>query len=110
MGQLPLSPLGFAAAEAAAYTPLRHLTGGVFLGILWQEEDLGFLDPRRVRAKAAQCRPTPTAGSSALPVGCCQRLGLGIQDYPQNGGQLHSLTVCDGVRVVGTDLEEVDHV
>lgn len=110
MGWLPLSLPGFAAAEAAAWTLLRPLTGGVFLGILWQEEDLGLLGSRQVRAKAAQHQPPLTAGSGALPAGCCQHPGPGMQDFPQNGRQLDSLAVCDRVHVVVTDLEEVDHV
>lgn len=109
MGWLCLSPRDLLPQSGATYTLPRHLTGRVFLGILWQEEDLRLLDPRWVRAKAAHCRPPLTAGSSALPVGCCQCTGLGTQNFPQNG-QLDSLAVRDWVCVIRTDLEEVDHV
>lgn len=90
--------------------PSRPLTAGVFLGILWQEEDLGLLDPRGFRAKAARCRsPSPPAAICSpqmLPAP-----GAGTQDFPKRSGRRgDSLAVCDGVHVIGTDLEEVDHM
>lgn len=92
MGWPPLSQPGFAATQADACAPPRPLTGEVFLGILWQEEDLGLLHPRQVRAKAAQCRPPLTAGSAALPAGCCQRWVHGISPEAA-GGWTHWLSV-----------------
>lgn len=35
---------------------------------------------------------------------------LGARDFPRSGGRLDSLAVRDRVRVVGTDLEEADHM
>lgn len=110
MGWQPHSPAGFAAAKAATCSPLRPLTSGVFLGILRQEEDLRLLDPRQVRAKAAQCQPPLSISSDALPAGYCQHARPGLQDFPQNSRQLDSLAVCDRVHVIMTDLEEADNM
>lgn len=54
-------------------------------------------------------QPSPLAVVPSLQAAASAR-GRGCRVSPPNGRQLDSLAVCDGVHVIMTDLEEVDHV